>query len=209
MKSIKHAAFLIIIMSLTMINPVFAGKNPDKPDYRVSENTFVNPGIKNMNINSYLVFPAIIRAALLHKKNEEMMKKSYEKRNADKIELLLLRLGYNCIDRSRLNRILAEQKLSLSEMTAGRAKKMGKLLVVDAVVIVTILDMGWFKDQNMSFTHISVEAVSVQTGSVIWKTILKGTAVHDDKMIHSRIVVDSLESRLYRLLEDKLRKYLE
>lgn len=209
MKSIKMFIFLSIIMFIIMNNPVSAKKNQDKLNYKVSENTFVNPSIKNMSINNYLVFPAQIRAAWLYKKGEEIMRKGYEQRNADKIELMLLRLGYNCIDRSKLDKILTEQKISLSEVTVDKAKNIGNILIADAVVIVTIPDMGWFKDQNMSFTQISVKAVSVKTGSVIWKSILKGTVVHDYKKIHDRIVVDYIESRLYRLLEEKLRKYLE
>ncbi len=192
-----------------MSNPVSADMDKDKLDYKVSENTFVNPGIKNMNINTYLVFPAIIHAAWLNKKNEEVTRKSFEQRNADKLELMLLRLGYNCVDRSKLEKILTEQKLSLSGVTVENAKNIGKLLAADAVVIVTIPDTGWFSEQNMSFTNISVKAVSVRTGSIVWKSILKGTVAHDYKKIHDRIVVDHIESKLYRLLEEKLRKHLE
>jgi hypothetical protein len=209
MKSIRYYTLLILIMSLTISSLEAADRDKEKLNYKVAENTFVYPGIKNMSINTYLVFPAIIRASWLHNKNEEVTKKSYEQRNADKIELLLLRLGYNCVDRSKLNRILAERNLSLSELTVDNAKNVGKDLLADAVVIVTIPDMGWFKDQSMSFTDISVKAVSVKTGSVIWKSMLKGTVSHDYKKIHDRIVVDYIETRLYKLLEEKLRKYLE
>ena len=84
----------------------------DKLDFDLSEDTYFNPKLKENKIDTYVVLPAEIDAEWLHQKEKENKRKRFEKRNAEKIELMLLRLEKKCVERSKLLKIMEENDLS-------------------------------------------------------------------------------------------------
>jgi hypothetical protein len=207
MYTVMRSKFLIVVLSAFMLfslERTHGEVTLSDLKYSLSDNVFVNPGIKSLDVRTYLVFPAEIYAGWLNKKEEENARKGYAQRNADKMEMVLMRLGFECIERSKLDRILAELQLAQSGLTEDNARKIGQLLNADAFVIITIPDMGWFEVQSTSFTDISIKAVSISTGVIL----LKGSTVHDINKIHDRLVVDFIETKLYDILESKLKNKL-
>ncbi len=67
---------------------------------------------------------------------------------------------FNIIERNKLNKILEEQKFQVSDLVDEEsAKRIGKIIGVDAIVIGTVTDLGEQID-------INARLLSIETGSV-------------------------------------------
>jgi hypothetical protein len=173
-------------------------------EYELTENSFINPNIKKEGIQTYAVLPVEYHVELVNNKASEGM--GIAKRNIDKIELMLLQLGFDCVERVKLEALLREQKLSLTGLTVDKAQYVGRLINADAVVITTIPSMGLHIDPYQYFEDIDIKAVSVASGKIIWKSNLKGNTLWGNISIDKDIILDNIETKLYDLLQSKLRK---
>jgi hypothetical protein len=100
---------------------------------------------------------------------------------------------------------LDNQKLSLTGLTDEKAQKIGKLIKTDAVIIATIPSMGKNHPSNVYFEDIKIRAISVANGQVVWNSLLKGSVVADQDKYDYTLILDSIESKLYDLLQSKLK----
>ena len=171
--------------------------------FDVKESSYIDPKIGNYNIQSYVVLPVEHHVQWL---NEYHLGEGVVERNIDKIELMMMRLGKDCVERSKLDAILTEQKLSLTGLTNEKAQYVGKLINADAVIITTIPAMGRHSTQSTYFEDIDIKAVSVATGKIIWKSLLKGSVVAPIDTYNNDDTLDTIETKLYDLLEHKLKK---
>ena len=74
----------------------------------------------------------------------------------------LLGLGYSPVERGRINAVIEEQDFSRSQMTsADGAARAGRILNVDAVVLVSVPEFG----DNMSMT---AQMIDVEDGTIVW-----------------------------------------
>jgi tetratricopeptide (TPR) repeat protein len=178
---------------------------PDVSDlnYIITEKSYIDPKLNTYNIQSYVVLPVEHHVQWLdvYKAGPGLIKK-----NINKIELLMMRLGKDCVERSKLDAILKEQALSLTGLTNEKAQYVGKLINADAVVIATIPSMGLHSTQSTFFEDIDIKAVSVATGKILWKSLLKGSVVAPQDTYNNDDILDTIETKLYELLESKLRK---
>ncbi|HUJ18796.1 MAG TPA: CsgG/HfaB family protein [Nitrospirota bacterium] len=171
-------------------------------NYQVKENGYVDPKINTYNIHSYVVLPVEHHVEFLDARPWEGQR--VIKRNTDKIELMMLRLGHECVERAKLEALLREQKLSQTGLTIEKAQYVGKLINADAAIITTIPGMGIHHSQSAYFVDIDIKAVSVSTGQILWKSLLKGFVVTELFGNDYEVVLDNIETKLYELLERKL-----
>jgi TolB-like protein len=79
---------------------------------------------------------------------------------AEKITTKLSQVGeLRVIERKQLNKILAEQKLSLSDITAEEEKEVGQILNVDAIISGTIAHLD-------EYVEINARMIDVTTGEI-------------------------------------------
>ncbi|MGD2271462.1 MAG: FlgO family outer membrane protein [Desulfobacterales bacterium] len=79
---------------------------------------------------------------------------------AEKITTKLSQIGeLRVIERKQLNKILAEQKLSLSDITAEEEKEVGQILNVDAIISGTIAHLD-------EYVEINARMIDVTTGEI-------------------------------------------
>jgi TolB-like protein len=79
---------------------------------------------------------------------------------AEKITTKLSQVGeLRVIERKQLNKILAEQKLSLSDITAEEEKEVGQILNVDAIISGTIAHLD-------DYIEINARMIDVTTGEI-------------------------------------------
>ncbi len=178
---------------------------PDLSDlnYIITEDSYIDPKLNTYNIQSYVVLPVEHHVQWLdvYQSGPGLIKK-----NIDKIELLMMRLGRDCVERSKLDAIMKEQSLSLTGLTNEKAQYVGKLINADAVIIATIPSMGRHSTQSTFFEDIDIKAVSVATGKILWKSLLKGSVVAPQDKYNNDDILDTIETKLYKLLESKLKK---
>jgi tetratricopeptide (TPR) repeat protein len=173
-------------------------------NYELKENTYVDPKLAKYNIHSYVVLRVEHLVSFLNERPYEGQ--AVIKRNIDKIEIMMMRLGSDCVERSKLDAILNEQKLSPKGLTDEKVQYVGKLINADAVIIATIPSMGVHSTQSIYFEDIDIKAISVATGKVIWNSRLNGSVVANLDKYNYEIIIDTIETKLYELLASKLKK---
>ncbi len=172
-------------------------------NFELKENSYIDPNLSKYHVQSYVVLPVEHHVQWLNERGSQS--EGVVKRNIDKIELMIMRLGKDCVERSKLDAILQEQKLSLTGLTNEKAQYVGKLINADAVIITSIPAMGMYHTESMFFEDIDIKAVSVSTGKILWKSLLKGSVIADKNKHADGLVLDVIETRLYELLESKLK----
>lgn len=119
---------------------------------------------------------------------------------------MLKGLGYTCLDRSKIIALSDDQKLSVTNLANEKARQIGNLLNADAVIIATIPSMGIDRSLNIYYENIDIKAISVASGQTIWNSRLNGRVDATDLEANSHMVIlDSIESKLYDLLQSKLK----
>ena len=79
---------------------------------------------------------------------------------AEKITTKLSQVGgFRVIERKQLNKILAEQKLSLSDITMEDDKEVGQILNVDAIILGTVVHLD-------EYVEINARMIDVTTGEI-------------------------------------------
>ncbi len=112
-------------------------------------------------VNADYDFSALTRVAVA---DVQMVNGSEADKNqiATYFKIELLGKGYNVVDRSKVQQILQEQEFQTGEITTPEgAAKAGRILNVDAVVLVNVPELG-------ERITISAEMVDVEDGTVIW-----------------------------------------
>jgi len=172
-------------------------------EYDLSEHSYVDPKIHELNIKSCAVLSVEHKVNWLNTRPDKGKVIVYN--NIAKIERMLRGLGYNCLERSKVVEILDNQKLSLAGLSNEKAQQIGKLIKADAVIIATIPSMGKNHSRNMYFEDITIKAISVTSGQVVWSSQLKGSVVAGQNTYDYTLILDSMESKLYDLLQAKLK----
>ncbi len=198
---VRYYDFLDNTVKVRFAQPAVSDLN-----FVTTENSYVDPKLKTYHIQSYAVLPVEHHVQWLNERAHEGQ--GVVKRNTDKIELLIMRLGKDCVERSKLDAILKEQALSLTGLTNEKAQYVGKLINADAVIIATIPSMGRHSTQSTYFVDIDIKAVSVSTGKILWKSLLKGSTVAEIDKYNYEDILNTIETKLYELLESKLNKGL-
>jgi len=188
----------MIARALTVSN------NPLSLKYNLKDDTYVSPKVKELNIQSYAVLNVDLQVNWLNARGGGQST-TVKNNNIAKIQRMLIGLGYGCVERSTITALVDDQKLSLSDLTTEKAKQIGRLLNVDAVIIAKIPSMGKNHALNTYYEDIEIKAISVANGHVIWNSLLKGSVDAGQDVYGHMVVLDSIESKLYDLLQTKLK----
>ncbi len=180
---------------------VVSSEKQAEANFELNEITSVNPNINGLNIKYYAVLPVEHQVEWLSTRSEGRV---VVMNNTAKIERMLRQLGYEYIDRSNMIAKIEDQRLSLSDMTNEKAQQIGKVIKADAVIITTITDMGKDHSKNLFYENISIRAISVTTGQVVWSSQLKGSVAAGQDACNYSLILDSIESKLYERLQVKL-----
>ncbi len=90
----------------------------------------------------------------------------------DFFETAFLTTGIRVVERGQVKRVLDELDFSLSDLTEDKIAKVGKMLQVDALILGTVNEFS--RDakarRQKGNLDISVRAVHVETGVLLWKT---------------------------------------
>lgn len=177
----------------------------DSFKYNLSDDTSVTPNVNELNIHSYAVLNVDLQVDWLNKRGKSQST-AFINNVIAKIEKMLKSLGYACLDRSRIIAVLDDRKLSVADLTNEKAQQIGNLINADAVIIATIPSMGINRAQNIYYENIEIKAISVANGQIIWNSRLKGSVDATGQEANSHMVIlDAIESKLYDLLQDKLK----
>ncbi len=174
--------------------------------FEVSEKSYIDTLNNKNKVRSYLVLP--VEQLTPFPDDLSDVGKRDSKRNIDKIELMVMRLGSECVERTNLNSILNERKISPSNIANENAQTVGKLMSADAVVITTNSQKVYHATRTY-VTDIDIKAVSVVSGNILWQSHLNGSVSVDASLTNlHELIYDTLETKLYNALEDKLQKVI-
>ena len=173
--------------------------------YNLSDDSYVVPKLNELNIHSYAVLNVDLRVDWLNKRGKSQST-AFVDSNIAKIERMLKGLGYTCLDRSKIIALSDDQKLSVTNLSNEKVQQIGRLLNADAVIVATIPSMGINRSLNIYYENIDIKAISVASGQAIWNSRLNGSVDATDLEANSHMVIlDSIESKLYDLLQSKLK----
>ena len=115
----------------------------------------------------------------------------------------LMRTGkYEIVERSALEKIVGELRLSASGLTNEEMNQLGQLLQIDALVLGKV---NYFSERTTAVAFkkvkvsLTVRMVNIKTGAVVWMASdeieLKGTPVQAARMLCSRMTGKIASSR--------------
>ncbi len=89
----------------------------------------------------------------------------------DRFETALLEAGYQVVERSMIDKLIAELEFSMSGLTEQLGIKVGKMLDADVVIFGAVTSYYRVMWGPVVYTTVglSVKAVDVETGVIIWK----------------------------------------
>ena len=116
----------------------------------------VNPRLKEYNPQVFVILPFENRDTFEKKEGAPYIVR-------DAFEASFVKTGYQIVSRDKMDTLLEEIEFSFSEITDTRGIQVAKMLNADAVVLGTILDYGYL------YISLSVKAIDVETGAIIWQ----------------------------------------
>lgn len=174
--------------------------------YELNDNSYFNPNISKYDTKTYAILPFETNISWLKKRpNEE---KLLVDNNIAKTEKILEGLGYKCINRGLIDKIINDNKLIFANLNNDTAQQIGKILGVDSVILATIPSMGKDHGKNMYFENINIKAISVIDGQVLWSSVLGGSVKDENVKYSYLLILDSIEIKLYELLQQRLKTNL-
>lgn len=115
----------------------------------------------------------------------------------DDVIVRLLELGYNVIERSYIDKVLAEHKLTATQMfDAQRTAEFGKLVGASTIVIGTYRHTGGEKDESTWIRRrLHLRAVRVSDGAIVFSSSAKcGKSVQGGSCTTEMVVDEAIES---------------
>jgi hypothetical protein len=128
-----------------------------------------------------------------------------EKKNIEKLEFAFLESGLTLVERSKLDNLIAEKKLSLVGLTESDSQKIGNFLNADIVVFGLIPAWSYYHANDTALIQIMIKAIDVNTGQIIFKAMFN----HQFKTNgpNFRYEISKIEDKIYYdLFENELKK---
>ncbi|MBI3393867.1 MAG: tetratricopeptide repeat protein [Nitrospirae bacterium] len=175
----------------------------DRLKYDLRESTYVSPSICEMHIKRYAIVTVEHGVDWLKKRPDGGRVVIYN--NIAKIERMLEGLGFAYVERSKVVAIAGTEGRSVSATNPRYLQEVGRKSGADAVIVATIPAMGRDHSKGVYFEDIKIKALSVATGAVAWESKLEGTVPAKQEEYEHTLLLDSIERKLYNLLERILR----
>lgn len=137
-------------------------------------NVFVRKGFAPEKKVRHVVFPVRIRSAWLLKSQNVEQKKFFESRSYEKLELAILGYGGKIQEKYKLEKLFRSEIESENSLNEEKGIQIAKQLNGDVAVFTGITDYG--TASGNSVLEVTVKAIEVDSGEVVWKAIYSGKA---------------------------------
>ncbi|KPA24200.1 Uncharacterized protein AMR48_3536 [Leptospira interrogans] len=170
------------------------------PQYSILGNVFVRKGFAPEKKVRHVVFPVRIRSAWLLKSQNVEQKKFFESRSYEKLELAILGYGGKIQEKYKLEKLFRSEIESENSLNEEKGIQIAKQLNGDVAVFTDITDYG--TASGNSVLEVTVKAIEVDSGEVVWKAIYSGKALG----LQDNIDLSILESEIFEHLTEKIKK---
>ncbi|EMO55736.1 hypothetical protein [Leptospira noguchii] len=173
------------------------------PQYSILGNVFVRKGFVPEKKVRHVVFPVRIRSAWLLKSQNVEQKKFFESRSYEKLELAILGYGGKIQEKYKLEKLYRSEIESENLFNEEKGIQIAKQLDGDVAVFTEITDYG--TASGNSVLEVTIKAIEVDKGEVVWKAIYSGKALG----LQDNIDLSILESEIFEHLTEKLKNKTE
>ncbi|WP_165783448.1 hypothetical protein [Leptospira ellisii] len=172
-------------------------------DCSTSKNTilgtvFVRRGFTPQKKSKHVVFPVQVRSGWLLKEQSSEQKKFVESRSFEKLELAILNYGGNIQEKYNAEKQFRSVLETEKNFTEETGIKIAKQLKGEVAVFTEMTDYG--TASGNSILELTVKAMDVDSGSILWKGIFSGKAFG----LQDNIDLSILESEIFEQLTNKL-----
>jgi curli biogenesis system outer membrane secretion channel CsgG len=188
----KITITFMIVLQFSILNLIsLPGECASDVDNSIKTDSVVvlNPKIKTLEHTKVAFLPFIYNKS---DGTNVQFQKTVTDNYRNTFETYFIKTGLNIIDRDEIDKLLTEQKLSLTGITNNDQKRIGKLLNADTIVTGQINNYDMLptsssepnKIGNLSviadktyngYISITLKAINVDTGTILWKMNLSGT----------------------------------
>ncbi|AAS71297.1 conserved hypothetical protein [Leptospira interrogans serovar Copenhageni str. Fiocruz L1-130] len=130
-------------------------------------------------------------------------KKFFESRSYEKLELAILGYGGKIQEKYKLEKLFRSEIESENSLNEEKGIQIAKQLNGDVAVFTDITDYG--TASGNSVLEVTVKAIEVDSGEVVWKAIYSGKALG----LQDNIDLSILESEIFEHLTEKLKNKTE
>jgi hypothetical protein len=203
LKNLNSIIYILLSLFFTNCESIDEIENSQEAKNSIIKKEIVK--INNFNFNNSKV--TIVRMDMLvgwlndkNLHNKELLKKSIQTRNSERVEITMLKLGAKVTEREKVDRLLSEIKFSMTGVTESQAIKIGKMLNSDYVIFGNISNYGFIDAGKTIGIDIGIKAVSIESGSIVFQCLLSG------RMKGSVENEIELEYDLYSTLYNEIKK---
>ncbi|AYV57410.1 hypothetical protein EFP84_05995 [Leptospira kmetyi] len=164
---------------------------------------FVRKGFTPDKKARHVVFPVQIRSGWLMKNQNADQKKFLESRSYEKLELAILEYGGKVQDKYNAEKQYRTAFAAENSFSEEKGIQIAKQLKGDVVVFTDMTDYG--TASGNSVMEVTVKAMDVDNGEILWKAIYSGKA----RGLQDNIDISILESEIFEHLTDKLKNKTE
>lgn len=140
---------------------------------------------------------------LVIKKSKCGTKEIFESRSYEKLELAILGYGGKIQEKYKLEKLFRSEIESENSLNEEKGIQIAKQLNGDVAVFTDITDYG--TASGNSVLEVTVKAIEVDSGEVVWKAIYSGKALG----LQDNIDLSILESEIFEHLTEKLKNKTE
>lgn len=164
---------------------------------------FVRKGFAPDKKSRHVIFPVQIRTGWLMKNQNVDQKKFFESRSYEKLELTILEYGGKVQDKYNAEKQFRTAFAAENSFSEEKGIQIAKQLKGDVVVFTDMTDYG--TASGNSVMEVTVKAMDVDNGEILWKAIYSGKA----RGLSDNIDISILESEIFEHLTDKLKNKTE
>lgn len=151
----------------------------------------------------HVIFPVRIRSNWLVKKENAEQKKFLESRSYEKLELVILEYGGKIQEKYNAEKQFRSAFETDNSFSEEKGIQIAKHLQGDIAVFTEVTDYG--TASGNSILEITLKAIDVDNGDIVWKAIYSGKA----RGLQDNIDLSILESEIFEHLAEKLKNKTE
>ncbi|WP_061224740.1 hypothetical protein [Leptospira weilii] len=164
---------------------------------------FVRKGFTPEKKIRHVIFPVRIRSSWLIKNENAEQKKFLESRSYEKLEMAILKYGGKIQEKYKAEKQFRSAFEADNSFSEEKGIQIAKHLQGDVVVFTEVTDYG--TASGNSILEVTVKAIDVDSGEIVWKAIYSGKA----RGLQDNIDLSILESEIFEHLAEKLKDKTE
>lgn len=174
----------------------------------VFEKFHLGNGIRSQRFHTgkkirHVIFPVRIRSSWLIKNENAEQKKFLESRSYEKLEMAILKYGGKIQEKYNAEKQFRSAFETDNSFSEEKGIQIAKQLQGDVVVFTEVTDYG--TASGNSILEVTVKAIDVDSGEIVWKAIYSGKA----RGLQDNIDLSILETEIFEHLAEKLKNKTE